>query len=292
MNHYETLGVAETASPEELKSAFRSLAKKHHPDMGGDQAKFQQINEAYSTLSDPNARAHYDHTRRNPQPQYNPYGQAQHRGGGNPFEFHFNFGGGPDPFGAFHEQFAQQFGFATRQQPRNRNIRVTIEMDFLETFERQVKVIEFRTTNQTDTLQLEIPPGIENGNVFTISGRGDDANPAVPRGNLEVQIIVRSHPRFLRNGENIIEEITIDCFQAIMGCNIPIMLPSGKTIEINIPAGTQHQSQFGITDEGFPRQNGTRGKYIAKINILIPSALTAQQLDLIAQIQKIKPINT
>jgi len=288
MSHYQTLGVAETASPEELKAAFRSLAKQHHPDMGGDQAKFQQINEAYSTLSDPNSRAHYDHTLRNPQPQFNhnPYAQAQHR------EFHFNFGGGADPMSAFHEQFFNQFGFNVRQPARNRNIRVNIDLNFLETLNPQTKVIEFRTANSIDTLQLQIPAGVENGNVFTIAGRGDDSNTAIPRGNLEVQINVQGHNRFFRNGENIIEDITIDCFQAIMGCNIPISLPSGKSIELNIPRGTQHQSQFGITDEGFPRQNGTRGKYIAKISVLIPSALTAQQLDLITEIQKIKPINT
>jgi curved DNA-binding protein len=256
--------------------------------MGGDQAKFQQINEAYSTLSDPNSRAHYDHTLRNPQPQFNhnPYAQAQHR------EFHFNFGGGADPMSAFHDQFFSQFGFNVRQPARNRNIRVNIDLNFLETLNPQTKVIEFRTANSIDTLQLQIPAGVENGNVFTISGRGDDSNTAIPRGNLEVQINVQGHNRFFRNGENIIEDITIDCFQAIMGCNIPISLPSGKSIELNIPRGTQHQSQFGITDEGFPRQNGTRGKYIAKISVLIPSALTAQQLDLIAEIQKIKPINT
>jgi curved DNA-binding protein len=290
MSHYETLGVSENATPEELKSAFRKLAKQHHPDMGGDQAKFQQINEAYSTLSDPNSRAHYDHTRRNPQHNHNPfnhnpYAQAQHR------EFHFNFGGGPDPMSAFHDQFFSQFGFNVRQQPKNRNIRVNIELDFLETLNQQTKVIEFKTTNNIDTLQLQIPAGIENGNIFTLAGRGDDANTAIPRGNLEVHIHVRQHDRFLRIGENIVEEITIDCFQAITGCRIPVSLPSGKTIELNIPGGTQHQSQFGITDEGFPRQNGTRGKYIAKINIRIPTLLTAKQLELIEEIQKIKPIN-
>ena len=291
MSHYQTLGVAESASPEELKAAFRSLAKLHHPDMGGDQAKFQQINEAYSTLSDPNARAHYDHTRRNPQPQFNQQHQA-YRQAGNPFEFHFNFGGGPDPMSAFHEQFASQFGFQTRQQPRNRNLRVQVNIPFLETLNSQHKVIEYKTTNATERLTLEIPAGIEDGFVFQVVGRGDDANPGVPRGNLDIQIHVIRHDRFIRNNENIMEDITIDAFQAMLGCTIPINLPSGKTIELQIPQGTQHQSQFGITDEGFARQNGARGKYIARISVKIPSILTTEQLNLVKEIQKIKPINT
>jgi DnaJ-class molecular chaperone len=286
--HYETLGVAENATPEELKSAFRRLAKQHHPDMGGDVEKFQQINEAYNTLSDANSRAHYDHTLRNPQPQFNhnPYAQAQHR------EFHFNFGGGPDPMAAFHDQFFSQFGFQTRQQPKNRNLRVQLDLQFLDTLHNQNKIIEFKTSNNTERLNVELPAGIEDGYVFTIPGRGDDANPGIPRGNLEIQIRIHRHERFVKNNENIMEDITIDAFQAMLGCNILVLLPSGKTIELHIPAGTQHQGQFGITDEGFPRQNGVRGKYIARINIKIPTVLTTEQLNLIKEIQKIKPINT
>jgi len=288
MSHYETLGVTQSATPEELKSAFRKLAKQHHPDVGGDVSKFQAINEAYNTLSDANSRAHYDHTLRNPQPQFH----HQHRQAGNPFEFHFNFGGGPDPMSAFHDQFFNQFGFQTRQQPRNRNLRVVLDLNFLDTLTSQVKILEFKTTNNSDKIQIEIPSGVEDGYVFQVVGRGDDANPGVPRGNVDVQIRVQRHERFTRNAENIMEDITIDAFQAILGCNLPISLPSGKIIELHIPRGTQNNSQFGITDEGFPRQNGTRGKYIARINIKIPTILTNEQLNLVKEIQKIKPINT
>lgn len=287
--HYETLGVAENATPEELKSAFRRLAKQHHPDMGGDVVKFQQINEAYNTLSDANSRAHYDHTLRNPQPQFH---QQAYRQAGNPFEFHFNFNGGPDPMAAFHDQFFSQFGFQTRQQPRNRNLRVVLDLNFLETLNPQVKIIEFNTSNNKDKIQIEIPVGVEDGYVFQVVGRGDDANLGIPRGNLEVQIRVHRHERFIKNNENIMEDITIDAFQAMTGCNVPVLLPSGKTIELHIPAGTQHQSQFGITDEGFPRQNGARGKYIARINIKIPTILTTDQINLIRKIQELRPINT
>jgi len=291
MSHYETLGVAESASPEELKAAFRKLAKQHHPDVGGDQTKFQQINEAYSTLSEPNSRAHYDHTLRNPQPHFHQHHQA-HRQAGNPFEFHFNFGGGPDPMSAFHDQFFNQFGFHVRQPQINRNIRLTIELDLIETLTNQVKVLEYRTSTKTETIQFEIPAGIENGMTFTISGRGDDLNPQLPRGNLEVNVKIKPNSRYFRNNENIIEDITIDCFKAITGTTLPITLPSGKNIDLNIPPGIQNASQFGITDEGFPRGNNCRGKYIARINILIPTALTSDQINLVKEIQKIKPINT
>jgi curved DNA-binding protein len=290
MSHYETLGVAQSATPEEIKSAFRKLAKQHHPDLGGSKDKFQQINDAYNTLSNPQERAAYDYSLKNPQPQFRNF--HQQAGGGNPFEFHFNFGGGPDPFANFHDQFFNQFGFQTRQQPRNRNLRVVLDLNFLDTLNPQVKIIEFNTTNNKDKIQIEIPAGVEDGYVFQVVGRGDDANPSVPRGNLDVQIRVKRHERFIRNAENVMEDITIDAFQAILGCNLSIGLPSGKIIELHIPRGTQNGSQFGITDEGFPRQNGTRGKYIARINIKIPTVLTNEQLNLVKEIQKIRPLNT
>lgn len=289
MNYYETLGVSQNATNEEIKSAFRKLAKEHHPDLGGDKEKFQQINDAYNTLRDPQERSAYNHKLRNPQPQFhhNPYGHAQH----SPFEFHFNFGEG-DPFANFHNQFFNQFGFQARQQPRNRNLRIVLDLQFLETLNPIVKVIEFKTTNSTEKINIEIPAGVEDGFVFQVVGKGDDSNPSIPRGNLDVQIKVHRHNRFRRESENITEDIIIDAFQAMTGCRIPLNLPSGKTIELTIPGGTQYGSQFGITDEGFPRQNGTRGKYIAKINIKIPSILTNEQLNLIQKIQELKPINT
>ena len=285
MTHYETLGVTESVTPEELKSAFRKLAKTHHPDLGGDIAKFQQINEAYETLSDPDKRAHYNHQLRNPH-QGNPFAHHQHPG--NPFEFHFGFGPGHDHM----NDIFSQFGFNVRQPARNKNLRIQIDLSFLDTLHKQNKVIEYKTTNATEKLQLDLPAGIADGTQFSIQGRGDDANTAIPRGHLEVIVRVAGHPKFHRNGDNIIEDITIDCFQAITGCALKINLPSGKQIELNIPPGTQHQSQFGITDEGFPRNNGTTGKYVARISVLIPTALTQDQLDLVAQIQKIKPVNT
>jgi curved DNA-binding protein len=285
MSHYTTLGVTESVTPEELKSAYRRLAKQHHPDLGGDAAKFQQINEAYETLSDLQKRAHYDYTNKNPQAQFN-------RGPTNsPFEFHFGFGPGNDPFN-IHDQIFQQFGFNMRQQPRNRNIRVELQLDLISTLHPQSKIIEYKTSHNTERLQVDIPAGVTDNTVFNIQGRGDDANNSVPRGNLEVHIRVLPHNRFSRSGDNIIEDHTIDCFQAITGCMLTLDLPSGRKIELNIPPGTQHQSQFGITDEGFTRQNSITGKYIARINVLIPTALTTEQLDLVYNIQQIKPVNT
>ena len=276
MTHYSTLGVADTATPEEVKLAYRKLAKQHHPDLGGDVTKFQQVSEAYETLADANKRAHYDHQLRNPQPQ-----------------FHHNFN--DHIFNDINDHFSQMFGFNFRhaqQAPRNRNIRIQLELDFLETLDICQKTIEFNLSNGSERITLDLPVGITDQTVLQMAGRGDNAIISVPRGMLEVVIRVRPHPKFNKLDDHVITDVTIDCFQAITGHEIEMATPRGKTIRLAIPAGTQSGTQFGITDEGFMRVNRTIGKLIVKVNVMIPTALTKEQINLVQQIQSIKPVNT
>lgn len=287
MTHYATLGVADVATPEEIKSAYRKLAKQHHPDLGGDVAKFQQISEAYETLADVDKRAHYDHQLRNPQPQFH-----QHAPGG--FHFTHNFGGDPEVFNHINEQFSQMFGFnfgQAQQAPRNRNIRLQLNVDFLQTLESFQQTLEYNLTNGKETITLDLPAGIADNTILQMSGRGDNANAAVPRGNLEVVIKVTTNPKYVRIDEHILTELTIDCFQAILGHEIEIETPRGKKINLMIPAGIQSGTQLGITDEGFRRQNKTLGKFIVRVNVRIPNTLTNEQIELVKQIQMLRPIN-
>lgn len=279
MNYYDTLGLQMGATPEEIKAAYRKLAKQHHPDSGGDVSKFQEVSNAYETLSDPNKRAQYDFQVNQPQGQPG---------------FSFNFSHG-DPMADIHNHFSQMFGFNfahAQQVPRNRNIRVQLDLDFIETLNPCQKTIDYNLSNGRETITLDIPAGIQDQSIFNVSGRGDNGNQQVPRGNLEVIIRVKPHPKFTRLDDHVFTEITIDCFQAILGHEMDIMTPRGRSIRLFIPAGTQHGAQMGITDEGFTRANRTVGKLIVKINILIPSALTSSQLNLVQQINSIRPVNT
>ena len=279
MNYYDTLGLQMGATPEEIKAAYRKLAKQHHPDSGGDVSKFQEVSNAYETLSDPNKRAQYDFQVNQPQGQPG---------------FSFNFSHG-DPMADIHNHFSQMFGFNfahAQQVPRNRNIMVQLDLDFIETLNPCQKTIDYNLSNGRETITLDIPAGIQDQSIFNVSGRGDNGNQQVPRGNLEVIIRVKPHPKFTRLDDHVFTEITIDCFQAILGHEMDIMTPRGRSIRLFIPAGTQHGAQMGITDEGFTRANRTVGKLIVKINILIPSALTSSQLNLVQQINSIRPVNT
>jgi curved DNA-binding protein len=277
MTHYATLGVAELATPEEIKSAYRKLAKQHHPDLGGDVTKFQQISEAYETLADTDKRAHYNHQLRNPQPQ-----------------FHQNFHGDNAVFNHINEQFSQMFGFNFMhpQTPRNRNIRIQLNVDFLETLEPFQKTVEYGLSNGNERLTLDIPAGISDNTVLQMAGRGDNAIVSVPRGTLEILIKINSNSKYTRIDEHILTEFTIDCFQAILGYDLEVEKPRGGKIILRIPPGTQSGTQLGVTDEGFRRNNGTLGKFIIRINVKIPSALTIDQINLVKQIQSLRPINT
>jgi curved DNA-binding protein len=287
MTHYATLGVADAATPDEIKSAYRKLAKQHHPDLGGDVAKFQQISEAYETLADADKRAHYDHQLRNPQPQFH------HNGF--PGGFHSNFNGDPEVFNHINEQFSQMFGFPfaqARQAPRNRNIRIQLSIDFLETLDTCQKTVEFNLTTGFERITIDLPAGINDNTVLQMAGRGDNAIQSVPRGTLEIVVKVIPHSKFSKIDDHVFTDITIDCFQAVLGHNVDIDTPRGRKVNLRIPAGTQSGTQFGITDEGFSRSGRPTGKFIIKVNVMIPTALTREQLALVEQIQNIKPINT
>jgi DnaJ-class molecular chaperone len=279
MNYYDTLGLRMGATPDEIKLAYRKLAKQHHPDSGGDVGKFQEVSNAYETLSDSNKRSQYDF-------------QLKHPHQGHPgFQFEFNTGGNPFDI---HDQFSQMFGFNfthAQQIQRNRNIRVQVELEFLDTLNVSQRTFEYNLTSGREAITLDFPAGV-NDQIFQINGRGDNAIPNVPRGNLEVVLRVKPHPKFTKVDDHIMTEITVDCFQAILGYEYDLTTPRGRPIKLHIPPGTQHGTQLGVTDEVFQRQNRTVGKLIVKINVLIPTALTSEQINLLQQIKQLRPVNT
>lgn len=282
MNYYEILGVAQTATPEEIKAAYRKLAKEYHPDLGGDIIKFQNISEAYETLSDSNKKAHYDYSLKQTN---NGFSYQTYHGDPRDFfkDFEFIFSGSDGIFRNFNDT----------QRQRNKNLRVNIEVPFLDTLNDIVKFLDIKLSNGNETLEVKIPAGIENNSVLTLRNRGDNEFANLPRGNLELVVKIIPDTKFFRQDDNIVTEVTINCFEAIVGTEIVLDTPYGKKISLTIPAGTQNNSVFGITDLGFPTYpKNTRGKLLIKINVLVPRNLTKEQLALVKEIVKLKPINS
>jgi len=280
MDYYSILGVPRGASEDEIKKAYRKLAMTHHPDRGGDQAKFQQIQEAYATLGDAGKRQQYD----NPQPQFghHPNGFQFNFNTGNPFEDLFaQFGmGGQDPFAHMH-----------RQQRRNKDLRVRISVSLADTLNDQEKIISVQTSNgERQTVNVRIPRGVTNGSSIKYPGLGDNMFATIQRGDLYVTFVVEEDPYYQVHGMDIVYMLKINALDAIMGTTADVPSLEGKVFNINIPAGTAHGSKFRIPNQGLYQINHNgqiRGSLIVAVELIIPKASTTEQITLLSQLKNI-----
>jgi curved DNA-binding protein len=248
-DYYETLGVSKNASEKDLKTAFRKLAAKHHPDAGGDAEKFKEINEAYNTLKDPQKRQMYDQ-----------YGTADpQQMGGNPFgNGNFSFTGSPedlqDIFGTF---FGQGFGQPRRRQNRSISINYTIE--FKDVFNGVGNTISYKLpSGKQEVIDVRIPAGVKNGDSVRVQGYGDDSIKGMPRGDLIIKVRVRGLANWRREGDDVYTMKELDIFDLLLGTKIPLNTPDNKHITINIPAGTNAGTTLSVTGYGTPNVNTSR----------------------------------
>tara|TARA_B100001109_G_scaffold66636_1_gene54340 strand:+ start:230 stop:1063 length:834 start_codon:yes stop_codon:yes gene_type:complete len=268
MDYYDTLGVSRNASQDELKKAYKKASMQHHPDRGGDESKFKEINEAYSTLKDPQKRQEYD----NPQPQ-------------------FSQGFGPNGFqgmGGFEDLFAN-FGFNVRgrQQQVNPDITIAARISLEEAFTGKVMVASYRLrTGKEEVVEIKIPPGAKNGNTIRYEGFGEEGFPG-PRGNLHVKIQVTPHSIFAVDGINLHCTAKANIFDFIIGGNILIKTLDGGKVKVNIPAGTSPNTKFSIHGYGMPDlRTGRKGNLYVTIGGVVPKNLSQDQIVTLQKLRK------
>jgi DnaJ-class molecular chaperone len=273
MDYYNTLGVDRNAGPDDIKRAYRKLASQHHPDRGGDTAKFQEIQAAYDTLSNPDKRSQYD----NPQPQF-------HGGSGMPpgFEDIFGqmFGGGGHPFGDI-------FGQRRAQPVRNRNLNLQTQITLEEAFHGKDLIATIQLPSGRDqVLEVKIPPGVNDGVTLRLAGMGDDSIGNMPRGDIHLSVQILPHPVYQRQGDDLIKSLSINCLDAIIGKTIQFDTLNGKTLEVTIAPGTQHGQTLAVHGYGMPNMSNSymKGRLLLNVNITIPTNLTDNQKNLIKQI--------
>jgi len=276
MDYYSTLGVGRNASQDEIKKAYRSMAMKHHPDRGGDEKKFKEIEEAYRTLSDPQKKQMFD-MGVDPNHQQGGFNQG-------PFEFHFGAGDINDFFG----NFGFGNGFGRRPMRKNKTLNIVLDIT-LEDVLRGKDInaeITIPGTNKKKMVNISIPPGIETGQQIRYEGMGDNSISDLRPGDLIVNVNVLPHPKFYREGSNIIHEKHISIWDAITGSNINIETLDRKTLNITIPPGTQPDTVLSCKQEGLPNiRTRQRGSLLVRIKIDVPRNLSKEQIELVEKIK-------
>jgi curved DNA-binding protein len=313
-DYYEILGLKRGASEEEVKSAYRKLAMKYHPDknQGSKEAegRFKEINEAYAVLSDKEKRKQYDmfgaegfHQR---------FSQEDIFRGFDFGEIFREFGFGDDVFsrlfGAefrsarsqhggvyrhspydFHGIFSDTdvFEASKRQPPKGQDLIYDLEISLEEVAKGGQRRISFQRDGHLVSGNVRIPEGIECGKKLRISGKGLRDPTGGPPGDLYCRIRVTPHPTFSREGDDLTIEREIRFSEAALGTELMVPTIDGKSLDVKVPAGTKNGAGLRIKGHGLPRFNGKgKGDQYVKIKIAIPKTLTEQQKELIDALQR------
>jgi len=259
MDYYKTLGVSKNASQDDIKKAYRNLAKTHHPDRGGNEKHFQKINEAYDTLKDPAKRQQYD----NPQPRA---------------DFNMNSQNMNDIFSQFFKQGGQR---------RNQDVTINVRIQLRDVLTGKDVIGKYKLRNgREEVATIRIPPGIENGLIMRYQGLGDDSIPNAPRGNLNVRIIVENNSHFERDRSHIRTKCSINVLELILGTEVIIAGLAGNSINVKIPKGTNPGTILSISGHGLPDMNtGRMGNLYLEIKGITP------KIDDWEMLEKVKQLN-
>lgn len=314
-DYYTVLGVKKNATDKEIKTAFRKLARKHHPDMNPNdpkaEARFKEINEAYEVLGDPEKRKKYDQlgadwhrwqqTGGRPgdfdwsQWAAGPGGQRANVRYGTPDDLGDLFGGG----GAFSDFFTAIFGGAgagmggqrgggfgfTPQAHRGRDIEHQVEISLTEAFHGVTRLI----SREGRRLQVKIPPGAQAGTKVRMSGEGESAGMGGKSGDLYLKIKVAPDPRFERKDDDLYVTVPVDLYTAVLGGQIAVTTMSGD-VHLKIPAGSQNGQIFRLRGKGMPklRKSGQFGDLYARLEVQLPAKLTPRQKELFEELRNLQ----
>ncbi len=252
MNYYSVLGVNKDASQSDIKQAYRRLAMMHHPDRGGDASKLSIVNEAYEVLGNTAKRAEYD----NPQPTFNSN------------DFHYGFD---------RDIFSQRVR-------RNTNTTLIAEISLADVITGKSMFASYRLpSGDEQTVEVQVPPGIKSGQVLRYTGLGDNSVQGQQRGDLLIRINVREEKNWARQDDNLVLTYKANVLDMITGSKIRIETLDNKQIELKLPAGTQANTKFSVSEYGIPNQRtGQRGNLYIQI---VPEIVKIKDENLLEQIR-------
>ncbi|MEX2008115.1 MAG: DnaJ C-terminal domain-containing protein [Candidatus Spechtbacterales bacterium] len=285
-DYYSILGVPRDASQEDIKKAYRKLAHAHHPDRGGEEAKFKEVNEAYQILGNAKKRTQYD--------QFGGAfdGSAGGPGGfqgsawqGNYTDFQDMFGGG---LGDIFEQFFGGAYSQTRTRTRGNDVQINLDLTLEEAFKGLHRDLAVNwNASGTKTVAIDIPAGIAGGDVLRISRMGEAAPvEGGQAGDLYVHVQVLPHRQFTRRGDDIITHAEVAFSQVALGAKISVPTLEGS-VKLSVPAGTQSGELIRLRGKGMPKRSGQgRGDEYVKLQVVTPTKLSKKQKDLLEELGK------
>jgi DnaJ-class molecular chaperone len=303
---YAVLGVSRDASEDDIKKAYRKLARKHHPDLNpGDaaaEARFKSISAAYEVLSKPEKRALYDEL--GPDAEkigYDPERAAEYRAWKKQAEAAAGFGGGPFGFGGFEgsgdigdleDLFGELFargrggGRAARGPRRGRDVEASLRIGLLDAARGTTTVVEVPRREpdgrvETARLSLTIPPGVQEGQRLRLAGQGEPGRQGGPAGDLYVRIEIEPHPVFRREGRDLELTLPITVAEALRGASVDVPTPTGS-VRLKIPAGAQSGQRMRLRGKGVPLPDGAGDLYVV-LELVAPTGGDAATRERVAQ---------
>jgi len=296
IDYYKILEISKTATPKDIKNAYRKLARKYHPDLNpnDNDAKnnFQKINEANEVLSDPEKRKKYDKYGKDWQhadkfEEAGQYRQQTSNAGGQRFSGSQNSG----EFSDFFESMFGGFGGSARGRQvkyRGEDYQAEIHLDLIEAFETHKQTLSVNGKN----IRITVPAGIENGQTIKISGHGGPGVNGGPKGDLYITFIIKNHSTIKRFGNDLYTTAEIDLYTAVLGGEIIIDTLNGK-VKLKVKPETQNGTKIKLTGKGFPvyKTDGKFGDFYITFLVKIPTNLTEKQKGIFSELAKSQNTN-
>ncbi len=307
-SYYDILGVKRDATADEIKKAYRKLARQYHPDAGGDEEKFKEINLAYEILSDPQKREQYD--------TIGQYSSAAGSGAGytgyagNPYTTWTYTGDGSGGIPKDWEDILKNFagfgggswqnnwsnatggaGASTWQQTpiKGKDLQTTLEISFEEAFSGCKKKVKLKNpdTGETEEILVKVPAGAVDGGKLRFKHKGGYGEEGAERGDLLVVTKIAPHPVFSRKGADVLMTLPITFTEAALGSKLTIPTPSGSKVKLNIPAGTQGSKTFVLSGKGANKLKGSgKGDFKITVSVIVPKNLTSEQKEALEALAK------
>ena len=293
IDYYKILGLDKKATPKEIKSAYRKLARKFHPDLNPNdkdaKRKFQEINEANEVLSDPEKRSKYDQYGENwkhPE-EFRNAGQYQEQpadNGGRRYSGVHDEGQFSDFFESLFGQFGDGSSGRTRHVKfRGEDYNAELHLNLLDAYQTHQQTL----TVNGKKIRITVPAGIDNGQTIKIAGHGGQGINGGPNGDLFITFLIVNDPRFKRLGNDLYTKVDLDLYTAVLGGEITIDTLNGK-VKLKVRPETQNGSKIKLKGKGFPfyKSKSQFGDMYVTYSIKIPTNLTAKQKELFTELSK------